>query len=243
MLWYRWWRLGLEENGLKCIGYSNTSHLAKRTYELMHDTTDEKYYYNLKQIKAEELPAYDMLIAGFPCQSFSVIGRKDGFSDYCGQIIFHIAHILQESQPKCFLLENVKELVTHDKGKTLKIILKELGCVAYSVTYKVMTSLDYGIPQMRQRVYIVGIRKDISSSLDDFEWPSTCEHPLLSNYLIDNCPVSDERLDILSHYPNNPTNQNKYTLSDILQTEGKIIDTRMNDLHIYDRKCPTSCTA
>ena len=232
-------RLGLEENGLKCIAYSDTSRLAKRTYELMHDTTDEKYFYNLKRIKTEELPAYDMLIAGFPCQSFSVIGRKDGFTDFRGQIIFHIAHILEESQPKCFLLENVKGLVTHDKGETLKIILKELDRVGYSVTYKVMTSLDYGVPQMRQRVYFIGVRKDISSSVSGLEWPSTCEKPPLSNYLIDNCPASDERLDILTYYLNNPTNQGKYTVSDILQMEGKIIDTRMNDLRIYDGKCPT----
>ena len=73
-------RLGLEQAGLKSIGYSDTSKLAVRTYTLMHNTKDEPYYYNLKRIKTENLPDYDMLIAGFPCQTFSVIGRKEGFS-------------------------------------------------------------------------------------------------------------------------------------------------------------------
>lgn len=232
-------RLGLEQNGLQCIGYSDTSRLAKRTYELMHDTANETYYYNLKRIKTESLPEYDMLIAGFPCQSFSVIGRKDGFSDLRGQIIFHIAHILEETKPKCFLLENVKGLVTHDKGQTLKIILEELNRVGYNIQYKVLTSLDYGVPQMRQRVYFIGIRKDISDNIDDFEWPEPIEKPNLSNYLIDNQVASEERLDILHHYLNNPTNQGKYSVPDILEMEGKIIDTRMNDLRIYDGKCPT----
>lgn len=96
-------RLGLEKIGLKCIAYSDTSKLATKTYNLLHDTTGEKYFYNLKKIKCEELPKYDLLIAGFPCQSFSVIGRKEGFDDKRGKIIFHICRILKESQPKCFL--------------------------------------------------------------------------------------------------------------------------------------------
>ena len=116
-------RLGLEQAGLKCIGYSDTSRLSKKTYELLHDTKDESYFYNLKKIKTKDLPTYDMLIAGFPCQTFSVIGRKEGFDDTRGQLIFHIARILQETQPKCFLLENVKGLVTHNKGATINIIL------------------------------------------------------------------------------------------------------------------------
>lgn len=232
-------RLGLEQAGLKCIAYSDTSRLAKTTYNLMHDTTDEKFFYNLKKIKTEELPQYDFLIAGFPCQTFSVIGRKDGFDDKRGQIIFHIARILKESQPKCFLLENVKGLVTHDKGNTIKIITSELEASGYDVTYKVLTSLDYGVPQMRQRVYFIGIRKDFNIDVTNFPWPEKIETPKLSNYLIDNKKASAERLEILEYYLNNPTNNGKYTVADIEQMEGKIIDTRMNDLRIYDGKCPT----
>lgn len=232
-------RLGLEQAGLKCVGYCDTSKLSVKTYELMHDTSGEQYFYNLKQIKCEKLPSFDMLIAGFPCQSFSVIGRKDGFSDDRGQIIFHIARILHETQPKCFLLENVKGLVTHDKGQTIRIIEKELNRVGYDVTYKVLTSLDYGVPQMRQRVYFIGIRKDLNISIEDYKWPTTVDKPNLSDYLIDNNIASDERLEILKHYLKNPTNQGKYTIDELRKMDGMILDTRMNDLRIYNGRCPT----
>lgn len=232
-------RLGLEQAGLQCIGYSDTSRLAKRTYELMHDTSNELYYYNLKKIKTETLPKYDLLIAGFPCQTFSVIGRKDGFDDKRGQIIFHIARILEESNPKCFLLENVKGLVTHDKGKTIQIIINELNRVGYDVAYKVLTSLDYGVPQMRQRVYFIGIHKDFNKDISKFPWPQPIKSKELMSFLIDNHVASEERLEILHYYLNNPTNNGKYSVEDILTMEGKIIDTRMNDLRIYEGKCPT----
>lgn len=232
-------RLGLENAGLKCVAYSDTSKLSCRTYNLMHNTEDELYFYNLKRIKCEKMPSYDLLIAGFPCQTFSVIGRKDGFSDDRGQIIFHLARILEETQPPCFLFENVKGLVTHDKGNTLKIILNELNRVGYDVTYKVLTSLNYGVPQMRQRVYFVGFRKDLCKNINEFLWPAEIPIPPLSDYLIDDCLASEERLDILRHYLLNPTNNGKYTVEDLLEMEGKILDTRMNDLRIYDGKCPT----
>lgn len=232
-------RLGLEQAGLKCVGYSDTARIAPITYNLMFNTTGEKNFGNLKLIKTETLPKFDLLIAGFPCQTFSVIGRKDGFSDDRGQIIFHLARIIKETQPTCFLLENVKGLVTHDKGKTLEIILNELIDSGYNVTYKVLTSLDYGVPQMRQRVYFVGFKKSITKSIESFEWPSEKEVPLLKDYLIDNHIASDERLEILRNYLNNPTNNGKYTIEELLMLDGKIIDTRMNDIRIYEGKCPT----
>lgn len=232
-------RLGLEQSGLRCVGYSDTAKLAPITYNLMHDTVGEKNYGNLKRIKTETLPDFDLLIAGFPCQTFSVIGRKDGFSDDRGQIIFHLARILEETQPACFLLENVKGLVTHDKGKTIRIILDELNRVGYNVNYRVLTSLNYGVPQMRQRVYFVGFRKDIAPGISTFKWPEEVPTPPLSDYLIDDNPVSEERLELLKYYLNNPTNNGKYTVEDLQKMEGKILDTRMNDLRIYDGKCPT----
>lgn len=112
-----------------------------------------------------------MLITGFPYQTFSVIGRKEGFSDDRGQIIFHIARILRDTKPKCFLLENVKGLVTHDKGNTIKTILNELNSIGYDVIYKVLNSIEFGIPQMCQRVYFVGIRKDLNKNINNFKWP------------------------------------------------------------------------
>lgn len=232
-------RLGLSENGLTCVGYCDTSKLATKTYELMFNPQNEKYYYNLKKIKTDTLPPFDLLIAGFPCQTFSVMGRKDGFDDKRGQIIFHIARILKESQPACFILENVKGLVTHNKGETLKIILNELSNAGYDVTYKVLSSIDYGVPQMRQRVYFIGILKKFNKNLTEFSWPATVKKPSLNKFLIDLVPASPERLEILNYYLNNPTNQGKYSIFDLQQMNGKILDTRMNDLRIYDGKVPT----
>lgn len=233
-------RLGLEQAGLHCVGYCDTSHLSVKTYRQLFDTTNEPYFYNLKRLKPETLPSYDLLIAGFPCQTFSVIGRKSGFTDARGQIIFHICRILKETQPPCFLLENVRGLVTHDKGQTLHIILDHLADAGYDVTYKVLTSLDYGVPQMRQRVYFIGFRKDIlTKDIATFSWPKPQPIPPLSEYLVDSVIASEERLERLAYYLVNPINEGKYTVSDLTKMEGKIIDTRMNDLRIYDGKCPT----
>lgn len=232
-------RLGLEKAGLTCVGYSDTSRLAVKTYRIMHNTEDELYYYNLKKIKADKLPKYDLLIAGFPCQSFSVIGRKNGLSDNRGQLIFYIANILNESKPKAFILENVKGLVTHNKGETIKTICEALNKVGYDLTYKVLSSIDYGVPQMRQRVYFIGIRKDLGIQISDFKWPDAKECLPLSDFLIDNNIATEERLEILQYYLNNSTNKGKYTIEDISEMNGKIIDTRMNDLRIYHGKCPT----
>ena len=231
-------RLGLEQIGLTCVGHSDTSRLADKTYQLMHGT-DDKNYGNLKKLTKENLPDFDLLIAGFPCQTFSVIGRQEGFSDDRGQIIFHLSRIINEVKPKCFILENVKGLVTHDGGKTIKIILHELNNCGYTVSYRVLTSLNHGVPQMRQRVYFVGFRNDISNDFSSFEWPKEETSPSLETYLIDNNLANEERLNILHHYLNNPTNRGKYTVNDLCQMEGKILDTRMNDLRIYNGKCPT----
>ncbi len=232
-------RLGLEQTGLECVGRSETSRLADTTYRLLHNTENDINYGNLKKIIGDKIPAFDLLIAGFPCQTFSVIGRQDGFSDDRGQIIFQLARILRESQPMCFILENVKGLVTHDKGKTIKVILNELTNSGYTVSYRVLTSLEYGVPQMRQRVYFVGFKTSLGLDYSKFRWPEPISTPLLSNYLIDNNLADDERLNILHHYLNNPKNNGKYSVNDIRAMEGKIIDTRMNDLRIYTGKCPT----
>ena len=232
-------RLGLEQAGLQCVGRSETSRLADTTYRFMHNTENDINYGNLKKITGEKIPAFDLLIAGFPCQTFSVIGRKDGFSDDRGQIIFQLARILRETQPKCFILENVKGLVTHDKGKTIKVILDELTNSGYTVSYRVLTSLEHGVPQMRQRVYFVGTKTSLGLDHARFEWPEPVLPPALSDFLIDHNLAGEERLDILKYYLNNPTNAGKYSVDDIRTMEGKIIDTRMNDLRIYTGKCPT----
>lgn len=232
-------RLGLEKAGLRSVGRSDTSRLSDLTYRLMFGAENEKNYGNLKRIKMEQMPDFDVLIAGFPCQTFSVIGRKAGFTDIRGQIIFYIANILKEKQPSCFILENVRGLVTHNNGESLKTILAELAKSGFDVTYKVLTSLDYGVPQMRQRVYFVGVNKKLKKKIKDFQWPAPVKKPHLKSYLIDNNLADRERLEILGYYLNNPENHGKYKVSDLKKMEGKILDTRMSDLRIYEEKCPT----
>lgn len=231
-------RLGLELNGLRCVGRSDTSRLADITYCLLHESGGEKNYGNLKRIKCDQIPDFDMLIAGFPCQTFSVMGRKAGFDDSRGQIIFHLAEIIGSKKPKCFLLENVRGLTTHDNGKTFQIIIDLLKNKGYSIYHKVLNSIDYGVPQMRWRIYVVGFRNDLK--VKDFEFPDTVEKPhLFDGFLVDDYPISKENLEILPYYLNNKTNQGKYAVRDLLKMEGKVLDTRMSDLRIYDDKVPT----
>ena len=133
-----------------------------------------------------------------------MIGRKRGFFDERGQIIFYFAKIIKEIKPKCFILENVKGLVTRDKGATIKIIMSELERYNYNVRYKVLTSLDYGVPQMRQRVYFVGFRKGLKVDFNKFEWTQNVPIQDLKDYFIKDSFVSDERLERLKYYLINP---------------------------------------
>lgn len=233
-------RLGLEQVGLRSVGYSDTSRLAIETYKQLFNTDDEKNYGDLRKINLETLPNYDLLIAGFPCQTFSVIGRQEGFKDNRGQIIFHLIRILNKTRPKCFILENVKGLVTHDNGKSIKVIMDEFEAIGYSAVYKVLTSLEHGVPQMRQRVFFIGFDKKSGLSSKDFKWPVREPIPTLNNYLIDtNNEISKTNLEKFKYYLKNPTNMGRYTPTDFINEENLIIDTRMPDLRLYRGRVPT----
>lgn len=116
---------------------------------------------DITKINEKEIPDHDILFAGFPCQPFSIIGQRQGFNDIRGTLFFDIARILNEKKPKAFILENVKQLVGHDKGKTLKVIIETLRDLGYHVQYAVLNALDYGLPQKRERVIIVGHKEPI----------------------------------------------------------------------------------
>ena len=107
-------------------------------------------------VDPKSIPDHDILYGGFPCQPFSIIGQMKGFEDTRGTLFFHIANIIKEKKPRAFILENVKQLVGHDGGKTLKVIVKTLQDLGYHVQYSVLNALDYGLPQKRERVLIVG---------------------------------------------------------------------------------------
>lgn len=119
---------------------------------------------DITKIPSKTVPDHDILLAGFPCQPFSIIGQMKGFEDTRGTLFFHIASVIKEKKPKAFILENVKQLVGHDKGQTLKVVVKILQKLGYQVQYAVLNALDYGLPQKRERVIIVGHREPIMFS-------------------------------------------------------------------------------
>jgi DNA (cytosine-5)-methyltransferase 1 len=116
---------------------------------------------DITKVDENEIPDHDILFAGFPCQPFSIIGQMQGFSDIRGTLFFDIARIIDRKKPRAFILENVKQLVGHDHGKTLKVIMQTLRDLGYYVQYAVLNALDYGLPQKRERVIIVGHKEPI----------------------------------------------------------------------------------
>ena len=154
-------RLGLESCGFKCLGFSEIDKQAIKTYKTFFNTSNELELCDLTQINPQSLPDFDLLISGFPCQSFSIVGKREGLGNKeKGQIIFYLAEILKVKKPSFFILENVKGLLNHNKGQTLKEILRLLESCGYKVFYKLLNSLDFALAQARERVYFVGIRND-----------------------------------------------------------------------------------
>ncbi len=122
---------------------------------------------DITKIESSEVPDHDILLAGFPCQPFSIIGQMKGFEDTRGTLFFDIARIIDAKRPKAFVLENVKLLAGHDGGKTLKRILKTLADLGYYTEYRILNALDFGLPQKRERIWIVGFRDS-----NYIPWPS-----------------------------------------------------------------------
>ena len=230
-------RLGLEQCGYSCVGHADTSRLSDITYNKIFEI-NEKNWGNIRKIKADELPYHDIMIAGFPCQSFSIIGKREGINDKRGQLIFNLLNIAKIVKPKYMIFENVKGLVNHDKGNTLSLILEEIKKTGYFCKYKILSSLDYGVPQMRQRVYFICFRE--KENYENFNWPNAITCPPLSSFLLCKRKISPINLEYFIAYLNNKTNLSKYSLNDILAMEDyTIIDTRMSDLRIYLNKVPT----
>lgn len=152
-------RLGFESAGGHCVFSSEFDEDACTTYEANfgeHPSGD------ITKIDAADIPDFDILLGGFPCQAFSIIGKKEGFAnETCGTLFFDIERILKEKRPPAFMLENVRNLVAHDKGNTFKVIKTHLEALGYHVHAKVLNALDYGVPQKRERIIIVGFLEDV----------------------------------------------------------------------------------
>ena len=234
-------RLGLEQAGMECVGYSEISRNSIKTYNLLHNTENELKFGNLTKIDPNKLPEFDVAIAGFPCQTFSVIGRQEGLNDLRGQIVFKIMDLLKARNIPYFIFENVKGLTTHDKGKTLKTIIESIEADGYHVEYRVLMSSHFGVPQIRQRVYLVGIRNDMIKDGKEFEWPSEdITYSDVRPFLCDvNNEISDINFEYFERYVNNETNQGKHKISDLKQEEYLIMDTRQSDLRLYRNRIPT----
>jgi len=136
-----------------CIGFSEIDKYAIQTYQKHFN---HKNYGDITKINEKELPDFDLLVGGFPCQSFSIAGKRKGFEDTRGTMFFEIARIIKEKQPRFLLLENVKGLLSHDKGNTFTTIISTLDELGYDLQWQVLNSKNFGVPQNRERVFIVG---------------------------------------------------------------------------------------
>ncbi len=154
-------RSGLEWiGGFECIGHCEIDKYANQAYNAIYEPKGELFYEDARTINPDDLPDIDLICAGFPCQAFSIAGRRQGFDDARGTLFFEIARIAAVKRPPFLLLENVPGLLSHDGGWTFATILLTLSELGYDVTWQVLNSKDFGVPQSRKRVYIIGFLRE-----------------------------------------------------------------------------------
>jgi DNA (cytosine-5)-methyltransferase 1 len=158
--------IALSNVGMKCVFVSEKDKYARETYKKNFNNI----IINEDITTATDIPDFDILCAGFPCQPFSQAGKKLGLEDERGNLFLHIARILREKRPKAFILENVRYLLNHDKGRTFKIIKETIESEGYSFHYKVLKASEFGLPQNRPRLFMVGF-----SDKSNFEFPKPIE--------------------------------------------------------------------
>ncbi len=137
-----------------CVGFSEIDKYATEIYQ--KNFPKHKNYGDITKIDAKELPNFDCLVGGFPCQSFSIAGKRAGFEDVRGTMFFELARILREKQPRLFVFENVKGLFSHDEGRTFLTIITTLDELGYDCQWQLLNSKNHGVPQNRERVFIIG---------------------------------------------------------------------------------------
>lgn len=181
-------RIALEREGNKCVFSSEINKYCQQVY---NDNFGTIPFGDITKIEAKEIPDFDILTAGFPCQPFSYAGRLEGFEDKTrGTLFFDVLRIIKEKQPKMFLLENVKGLKSHEKGTTMNTILTALEGAGYFVHWAILNSHDFGVPQKRERWYCVGFNKDIH-----FEFPKGTNSSTTLRDIID-INLEDKKLSI-----------------------------------------------
>lgn len=162
-------RIPFDELGHHCVFSSEWDKAAADTYEA---NFGERPAGDITKIPATDIPPHQLLLAGFPCQAFSIMGKREGFADTRGTMFFEIERILQFHRPEVIMLENVKQLVTHDHGNTFKIICEHLTTLGYHIKWKVLNALDFGVPQKRERVIIVGFLSENRIQAFNFDFPN-----------------------------------------------------------------------
>lgn len=169
--------------GWKCIMSCDINDIVRKTYK---ENYNQEPLGDITKIDPKDIDDYDILCAGFPCQSFSQCGNHKGFNDERGNLFFNIIKFIKFHKPKIIILENVIGLLTNDKGNTFRIIKKQIEDENYIIDYKVLKCSDYGIPQMRKRLFIIGIRKDLelkNKITDILDFTKYEKQVLLSEYL------------------------------------------------------------
>lgn len=197
-------RIALESLGAKCV-YSNEWDIPvqKVYFENFGEIPDG----DITKVDETTIPDHDILCAGFPCQAFSISGKQKGFEDSRGTLFFDVARIVKEKKPKIVFMENVKNFATHDGGKTLEVVKTTMEELGYAFKQKVLNSVDYGVPQKRERIYMVCFRRDINA--DSFKFPKTIELTKhVEDFLLNETYLTEDlyvdRSDI--YYNNTPDN-------------------------------------
>lgn len=170
-----------EAFGMECVFACDIDEGCRKAYEHNYGIQPAG---DITGVRTKYIPDHDILFAGFPCQPFSIIGSREGFADARGTLFFEIARIIKDKQPRTFVLENVKQLATHDKGKTLERILEILRELGYQAEHRILNALNFGLPQKRERVLIVGFREMVAG----FNWDKIEKIPMkpLSEILEEN---------------------------------------------------------
>lgn len=159
-------RISLESLGAKCVYSNEWDNAAQKVYfENFGDMPEG----DITKIDENKIPKHDILCAGFPCQAFSISGKQLGFEDSRGTLFFDVARIVKAKKPKIVFMENVKNFATHDDGKTLAVVKATMEELGYAFNFKVLNAVDYGIPQKRERIYIVCFRNDLD--IEEFNYP------------------------------------------------------------------------
>ncbi|MCI6160604.1 MAG: DNA (cytosine-5-)-methyltransferase [Prevotella sp.] len=179
-------RLPFDELGYQCVFSSEWDNAAADTYMA---NFGERPAGDITKIPASDIPHHDLLLAGFPCQAFSIMGKMKGFDDIRGTMFFEVVRILEYHRPKAILWESVKQLTTHDHGHTFSVIRQTLQALGYHLNWRVLNALDFGLPQKRERIIIVGFLDPGHCAEFDFNFPK-------KNYNLSNILESDQDVDV-----------------------------------------------